>query len=223
MSAGWGLAVAFGALFATILFADLAALLVVAAAKGRMSVAGKVGSLIVIPAAPLAIWITADTWANRNRSGIWVPGALPPLVTLYAVRARFALLRAAIPDIVADVAMGALAVVLVGVPRQRTLFPPPPDPAAEARAAKQERARLERDEQAARESQERQAAQFAAAAAQPAMAGRRGVQSRRAARPAREEPARRCRFLAHRQIGRRAGEAQISIVPLSIGTQRPPM
>jgi hypothetical protein len=152
------------------LFVDLGGLLIVAAVKGRMSVAGRIGSLIVIPAATVAIWIAADAWSNRDASAIWVPAALPPLIALYALRARFALLRALMPDVVADVAMGVVVVVLIGVPLQRTLFPPPPDPVAEAQAAEQERARLEREEQAAREASELKAAQFAALGPDSAMA-----------------------------------------------------
>jgi hypothetical protein len=135
-----------------------------------MSVAGKVGSLVVVPAATVAIWIAADAWSNRDASAIWVPAAMPPLIALYALHARFALLRALMPDVVADIAMGIVVVVLVGVPLERTLFPPRPDPVAEARAAEEERARLERDEQAAREAGEREAAQFAALGPDSAMA-----------------------------------------------------
>ena len=118
-----------------------------------MSVAGKIGSLIVDTGGARSRYGSpADAWSNRDASAIWVPAALPPLIALYALRARFALLRALMPDVVADVAMGVVVVVLIGVPLQRTLFPPPPDPVAEARAAEQERARLEREEQAAREA-----------------------------------------------------------------------
>jgi hypothetical protein len=169
-AAGRGFAVAFGALFATVLFVDLAALLIVAAVKGRMSVAGKVGSLIVVPAATVAIWIAADAWANRDASAIWVPAALPPLIVLYGLRARFAPLRTPIPDVVADVAMAVVVVVLVVMPLERTLFPPPPDPVAEARGAEQEQARLEREEQDAREAREREAAQFTGLGPDSAMA-----------------------------------------------------
>ena len=169
-AAGRGMAMAFAAIFATVLFAVLAILLIVAAVKGQMSIAGTVGSIFVVPAALVAIWMASDAWGNRDRSAIWVPALVPPLIALYAVRARFALLRAAIPDVVADIAMGVAVVVLVGVPLERKLFPPPTDPVAEARAAEEERARLEREEQAAREAREREAAQFAALGPDSAMA-----------------------------------------------------
>jgi hypothetical protein len=107
---------------------------------------------------------------NRDPSAIWVPALLPPAIALYAVRARFAPLRALINSIVADIAMAIVIVVLVGVPMQRKLFPPPPDPVAEARAAEQEKARLEREEQEAREAREREAARFAALGPDSAMA-----------------------------------------------------
>ena len=101
-------------------------------------------------------------WGNRDRSAIWVPALLPPVIALYALRARFAPLRMRVNGFVADIAMGVVVVVLVGVPLQRALFPPPIDPVAQARAAEEERARQEHEEQAAREAREREAAQFAA-------------------------------------------------------------
>ena len=93
-AAGRGIATAFGALFATVLLFDLAILLVVAAVKGQMSIAGRIGSFIVVPAATVAIWMAADALGNRDRSAIWVPALLPPVIALYALRARFAPLRA---------------------------------------------------------------------------------------------------------------------------------
>ena len=169
-AAGRGMATAFGALFATILLVDLAILLVVAAVKGQMSLAGTIGSLIVVPATTVAIWIAADALANRDRSAIWVPALMPPLIALYALRARFAPLRAVMNGVATDIAMGVAVVGLVGVPLERALFPPPPDPVAEARAAEEERARLEREKQAAREAREREAARFAALGRDSAMA-----------------------------------------------------
>lgn len=169
-AAGRGMATAFAAIFAAALFVVLAILLVVAAVQGQMSIAGTVGSVIVVPAALVAIWMASDAWVHRDRSAIWVPALMPPLTALYAVRARFAFLRTLVNGVVADVAMGVAVVVLVGVPLERKLFPPPTDPVAEARAAEQERARLARDEQAAREAREREAAQFAALGPDSAMA-----------------------------------------------------
>ena len=120
-AAGRGFAVAFGVLFATLLFVVLGALLIVAAVKGRMSIAGKVGSFIVVPAAMVAVWTAADALGNRDRSAIWVPALLPPMIALYSVRARFAPLRALMNGIVADIAMGVVVVGLVGVPLQRKI------------------------------------------------------------------------------------------------------
>lgn len=169
-AAGRGMAKAFAAIFATVLFVVLALLLIVAAVKGQMSIVGTVGSIFVVPAALVAIWIASDAWGNRDASAIWVPALLPPAIALYAVRVRFAALRALVNGVVADIAMGVVVVVLVGAPLQRTLFPPPTDPVAEARGAEEERARLEREEQAAREAHEREAAQFAALGPDSSMA-----------------------------------------------------
>jgi hypothetical protein len=169
-AAGRGMAVAFGAIFATLLFIDLGVLLLVAALKGRMSLAGKIGSFFVLPASVVVVWMAAEAWAGRDASAIWIPALLPPLIALYAVRARFAPLRGLMRDLVADLALAAVVAVLIGLPLYRTLFPPLPDPVAEARATEEEKARLEREEQAMRESREREAAQFAALGPNSSMA-----------------------------------------------------
>lgn len=161
-AAGRGLAMAFGVLFGGLLLVDLAILLIVAAVKGRMSLAGKVGAFFVVPAALVAVSIAIEAYANRDNSAFWVFALLPPAIALYALRARFAPLRGLMRDLFADLAMAAIVGLLVGVPLARALFPPPIDPAAEARAAEQEKERLEREEQATRAYHEREAAKFAA-------------------------------------------------------------
>ena len=161
-AAGRGLAVAFGGIFATLLFIDLAALVAVAAVTGRMSLAGKVGAVFVLPAATASVWMAAEAWGNRDMSAIWVPALLPPFIALYAVRARFGRVRSRAGDLVVDFAMATAVLLLVGVPLARTLFPPPRDPVAEARAAEEERTRLEQEEKTASEAREREAARFAA-------------------------------------------------------------
>jgi hypothetical protein len=161
-AAGRGMAVAFGALFATVLFVAIAALLVVAAVKGEMSLAGRIGAVVLMPAAVVAIWFAADAYGAGDLSAIWVAALLPPLFVAYALRARFAVLRRQVPGWIADIVVVLACAVLIGLPLARQAFPPPRDPAAEARAAAEEQARVDREEQAAREARQREDARFAA-------------------------------------------------------------
>ena len=90
---GRGMALAFGAILATLLSIVLAILLLVAALKGEMSLVGKIGVFILLPASTVAIWMAGDAYGRRDYSAILVPALLPPAFLLYALRARFAPLR----------------------------------------------------------------------------------------------------------------------------------
>jgi len=161
-AAGRGMAVAFGAIFAVLLFVVLALLLLVAALKGRMSLAGKIGAFVVLPAGVVAVWLAGDAWANRDATAIWVPALLPPLIAAYALRARFMALQTRGGGLAAELGLAALIVVLLAAPVVRISLVEAPDPAAQARAAEEERARQEAQDKAVREASEREAAQFAA-------------------------------------------------------------
>lgn len=167
---GRGMAVAFGAIFATVLFLVIAALLIVAAVKGEMSPAAGIGLLLLVPAALVAVWHSGDAYGARDFSAIWVPALLPPLFVSYAVRARFEPLRKAVREWIANAIVVAACVVLIGVPLVRHAFPPPRDPAAEARAAAEDQARRDREEQAAREARQREQAKFDALGPDSSMA-----------------------------------------------------
>ena len=161
-AAGRGMAVAFGAIFATLLFVVLALLLLVAALKGRMSLAGKIGAFVVLPAGTVAVWLAGDAWANRDVSAIWVPALLPPLIAAYALRARFLTARTRGGGLTAELGLAALIVVLLVAPVVSFSLVEAPDPAAQARLAEEERARQEAQDKAVREANEREAARFAA-------------------------------------------------------------
>ncbi len=161
-AAGRGMAVAFGAIFAALLFVVLALLLLVAALKGRMTLAGKIGAFVVLPAGMIAVWLAGDAWAGRDASAIWVPALLPPLIAAYALRARFLVSRARGGGLAGELGLAALIVVLIGAPFVRISLVEAPDPAARARAAEEEKARLEAQDRAVREANEREAANFAA-------------------------------------------------------------
>lgn len=165
-AAGRGMAVAFGAIFAALLFVVLALLLLVAALKGRMSLAGKIGAFIVLPAGMIAVWLAGDAWASRDSSAIWVPALLPPIIAAYALRARFTALRTLDGirggSLSAELGFAILIAVLIGAPLVRVSLVEAPDPAAQARAAEEEKARQEAQDKAVREANEREAAKFAA-------------------------------------------------------------
>lgn len=169
-AAGRGLAVAFGALFALALFLVIAALLIVAAVKGAMSWVGRIGALVLVPAAVATIWLAGDAYASGDLSAIWIPGLLPPLFVLYAVRARFAPLRVAVKEWIANGAMAVACAGLIGLPVARELFPPPIDPAEQAHVAAEEQARRDREEQAARQARDQERAKFAALGPDSSMA-----------------------------------------------------
>jgi len=161
-AAGRGMALAFGAILATLLSIVLAILLGVAAVKGEMSLVGKIGVFILLPAATVAMWVAGGAYGRRDYSAIWVPALLPPLFLAYALRARFAPLRALVKEWMADVVVALACLVLIGVPIARQAFPPPRDLAAEARAAAEEAERRAREERAAQQARAAEQAKFAA-------------------------------------------------------------
>ncbi len=160
-AAGRGMAMAFAGLFATALFVVIAALLMVAVAKGRMSLTATLAAIVLVPAAVVAIWIAADAYVRGNSLAIWVPGLLPPLFVAYALRARFAPLRALVSEWIANIVVLAACAVLVGLPIARQVFPPPRDLAAEARAAAEFQAREEQERQRFEEEKRQKAEAFA--------------------------------------------------------------
>ena len=159
---GRGMALAFGAILATLLSIVLAILLLVAAVKGEMSLVGKIGVFILLPAATVAIWMAGDAYGRRDYSAIWVPALLPPVFLLYALRARFAPLRQKIREGAANATLLVFFLILAGVPLVRAAIPVPRDLAAEARAATEETERRAREEQTVREARAAEQARFAA-------------------------------------------------------------
>ena len=159
---GRGLATAFGAIIGTVLSLVIAALLIVAAVKGSMSLLGKIGAFLLLPTATVVMWIAGDAYGARDYSAIWVPALLPPLFVLYALRARFPSLGRKVGESVANIVLGGAILLLTVVPIARTAIPTPRDPAAEARAMVEEKARIDREEQAARDAEKREETAFAA-------------------------------------------------------------
>ncbi len=161
-AAGRGMALAFGAILATLLSIVLAVLLIVAAVKGEMSPVGRISVFVLLPAATVAIWAAVEAYGRRDHSAIWVPGLLPLAFVLYALRARFAPLRRSIGEVAANATLMVLVLILAGIPLVRLALPVPRDVAAEARAAAAETDRRAREEQVVREARAAEQARFAA-------------------------------------------------------------
>jgi hypothetical protein len=161
-AAGRGMALAFGAILATLLMIVLAIQLLVAAIKGEMSLVGKIGSFILLPVALVAMWIAGDAYGRHDYSAIWVPALLPPFLLAYALRARFAPLRLMVHEGVANATLAVAVLILAGVPLVRLAMPAPRDLAAEARAAAEEKQRVENQQQAEQDRKMREEAEFAA-------------------------------------------------------------
>lgn len=159
---GRSLAVAFGAIFGTALWLAMAGLLVAAAIKGAMSRGAGIACFILLPASCVAMWIAGDAYAAGDSSAIWVAALLPPLIVLYALRARFPALRRKIGEGVANIVLGGVIVLLTATPLIKSALPVPRDPEAEARGMVEEKARQDKEEQRQQEDRAREAAKFAA-------------------------------------------------------------
>ena len=148
---GRSLAVAIGAIIGTALWLVMGGLLAVAAVKGEMSRGAGIACFILLPASCAAMWIAGDAYGSGDASAILVAALLPPLIVLYAVRARFPLLRRKIGEGVANIVLGGVIVLLTATPLIKAALPVPRDPEAEARAMVEEKARQDEEEQRQRE------------------------------------------------------------------------
>jgi hypothetical protein len=161
---GRGLASAYGAILAGMLWLVLAALLVVAVVKGRMPMWAIVGAAILWPLSCVAVWMAGDAYARGDASAIWVPALVPPLFALYALWARLPVLHATFRAGVTSAVLGGAIAFLALAPLVAMTRAALPDPAREARL------------EAAGKAQERQfaldhqAAQFASLGAQSPLA-----------------------------------------------------
>jgi hypothetical protein len=158
---GRGLAAAFGAIIGTVLWLAMSGLLIIAAIKGAMSRGAAVACFILMPASCTAMWIAGDAYAAGDSSAIWVAALLPPLIVLYALRARLPSLRQRISEGVANIVLGGVIVLLTATPLVKSALPVPRDSEAEARAMVEEKARQDKEEQRQQESRTREEARFA--------------------------------------------------------------
>jgi hypothetical protein len=149
---GRGLALAYAAFIGAVLWLALAALLIVAAVKGRMPVWAAVGLVVLLPLSCVAVWMAGDAVGRGDGSALLMPALLPPLYALYAVWARLPALHARLRAGVVSAVLGAAIVFLTAVPFVAMTRAALPDPARDARLA--EAAKVQEEEQA----KERQAA-----------------------------------------------------------------
>ena len=149
---GRGLALAYAAFIGAVLWLVLAALLIVAAVKGRMPGWAALGLVVLLPLSCVAVWMAGDAVGRGDGSALLMPALLPPLYALYALWARLPALHARLPAGVVSAVLGAAIVFLTAVPFVAMTRAALPDPARDARLA--EAAKVQEEEQA----KERQAA-----------------------------------------------------------------
>ena len=149
---GRGLALAYAAFIGAVLWLVLAALLIVAAVKGRMPGWAALGLVVLLPLSCVAVWMAGDAVGRGDGSALLMPALLPPLYALYALWARLPALHARLPADVVSAVLGAAIVFLTAVPFVAMTRAALPDPARDARLA--EAAKVQEEAQA----KERQAA-----------------------------------------------------------------
>jgi hypothetical protein len=154
---GRGLALAYAAFIGAVLWLVLAALLIVAAMKGRMPVWAAVGLVVLLPLSCVAVWMAGDAVGRGDGSALLMPALLPPLYALYALWARLPALHTRLPAGVVSAVLGAAIVFLTAVPFVAMTRAALPDPARDARlaeAAKVQEEQQAREQQAARDRDE---------------------------------------------------------------------
>lgn len=154
---GRALASAYGALLGGVLWLILAALLILAVARGRMPLWATLAMAVLWPLSAIAAWMANDAYARGDASAIWVAAALPPLFALYALWARLPALhptfRAGATSAVFGIAIAFFTLAPLVAATRAALPDPERDARLEAagKAQEEERARerqaqLDRDE-----------------------------------------------------------------------------
>lgn len=160
-AAGRGLALVYAAFLAGLLWLVLAALLIVAVAKGRMPLWATLALVVLWPLSCVAVWMAAEAYGRGDSSAMLVPGLLPPLLALYALWARLPALHGTFRAGPTSAVLGAAIVLLTVAPLVAATRAPPADPARDARLAEAAKADEERRAEEAKAAREREAAGFA--------------------------------------------------------------
>jgi len=158
---GRGLALAYGAVLGLALWLVLAALLIVAAVKGRMPVWAMAGLAVLLPLSCIAVWLAGDAYGRGDPSAIWVAALLPPLFVLYALWARLPVLHTTFRAGMTGIVLGGAIAILSLAPLVAATRAALPDPARDARLAEQARANEEQRAREEQQAREREEAQFA--------------------------------------------------------------
>jgi hypothetical protein len=158
---GRGLALAYGAILAGLLWLVLAALLIIAAVKGRMPLWGRIGAVVLWPLSAIAVWLAVDAHAAGDPAAIWVPALLPPLIALYALWARLPVLHAIFRADITSIVLGGAIAFLSLAPLVAATRAALPDPARDARLAELVKAQEERMTRESQAAHEREEGQFA--------------------------------------------------------------
>ena len=108
----------------------LAALLIVAAVKGRMPVWAALGLVVLLPLSCGAVWMASDAVGHGDASAFWVAALLPPLFALYALWARLPALHARLHAGVVSAVLGGAIVLLTAAPYVALTRAALPDPRA---------------------------------------------------------------------------------------------
>jgi hypothetical protein len=159
---GRGMAMGFAAVIGLMLWLVLASLFAIAIFKGQMPAYAIAAAIVLLPLSAIAA--ASATGLYSDRYGDWllvVPIALPPLLALYALWARFISLQASLAPTPTTAAAGLLIVLLTAVPLVLTVREFAPDPARDAARAAAEKAQEEAMEKRRQDALAEEAAQFA--------------------------------------------------------------
>ncbi len=158
---GRGLALAYAAFIGAVLWLVLAALLIVAAVKGRMPVWAAIGLVALLPLSCVAVWMAGDAVGRGDGSALLMPALLPPLFALYALWARLPALHTRLPAGVVSAVLGAAIVFLTAAPFVAMTRAALPDPARDARLAELAEVQEEQQAKERQAARERDEAEFA--------------------------------------------------------------
>jgi hypothetical protein len=154
---GRALASAYGAILGGVLWLILAALLIIAVARGRMPLWATIVIAVLWPLSGFAAAMAGDAYARGDSSAIWVAALLPPLFALYALWARLPALHTTFRAGATNAVFGAAIAFFTLAPLVAATRAALPDPerdarleaagkAQEAERAKERQAQLDRDE-----------------------------------------------------------------------------
>jgi hypothetical protein len=167
---GQAIVLLYAAFLGVALWLVLAALLLIAVARGRMPMWATLAMVVLWPLSAVAVWMAGDAYSRGDSSSIWVPVFLPPLFALYALWARLPVLHATLrAGTTSAMFAGAIAILAVTpmVTATRAALPDPARDACLAEAGKAQEEQRTREQQAALDRQE---AQFASLGPDSALA-----------------------------------------------------